>query len=261
MRGFKKDESCDFAFLERLFYSLVCPFLFALVLEIILRVKHVPTYLIPLPSQVLNELFRSRATLLSNGLVTAEEIILGFLSGASIGTLLAIAIFYIPLVKKMLMPFVFVSQIFPKIAFAPILLIWLGFGILLKISISALTSFFPVMINLLTGLNNVSKDRLDIFKSLCAKPHQIFFKLYMPSSLPYYFAGLKTGLVYASYGVIIGEFTSSHTGLGYLILAGSHQMNTTICFASLLVLGAIVILFYSILELVERKVLYWKEME
>lgn len=256
-----KDNLRDSTFLEKLFYFLICPLLVIFCLEIILRVKHVPSFLIPLPSQVLQELFRSRTILFFNGLVTAEEIILGFLLGVSTGTLLAIAIFYIPLVKKVLMPFILLSQIFPKIAFAPILLIWLGFGILLKISISALTSFFPVMITLLTGLNNASKDRLDIFKSLCAKPHQIFFKLYVPSAMPYFFAGLKTGLVFASYGAIVGEFTSSHSGLGHLILAGSHQMNTTICFASLIVLGAIVIFFYSLLVLAERKVLYWKEME
>jgi len=260
MSGINKDELRDIAGPERLFYCLILPLLVIFCLEIILRVNHVPSFIIPVPSQVLQEMFRSRAALFSNGLITAAEIILGFLLGVSVATLLAIAIFYIPLVKKILMPFIFLSQIFPKIAFAPILLIWLGFGIFLKISISALTSFFPVMINLLTGLNNVSKERLDIFKSLCAKPHQIFFKLYVPSSLPYFFAGLKTGLVYASYGAIIGEFTSSHVGLGHLILVGSHQMNTAMCFASLIVLGGIVVLFYSLLELVESKVLYWKEM-
>lgn len=245
---------------EKLFYFLILPLLVICCLEIILRVRHVPAFLIPLPSQILQELFRSRGILFSNGLVTAEEIILGFLLGVSVGTLLAVAIFYVPLVKKICMPFIFLSQVFPKIAFAPILLIWLGFGILLKVSISALTSFFPVLINLLAGLDNVPKERLDIFRSLCAKPHQVFFKLYLPSALPYYFAGLKTGLVYASYGAIIGEFTSSHVGLGYLILAGSHQMNTTICFASLIVLGGIVVFLYSLLETIERKVLYWKEL-
>lgn len=256
-----KNEIFETTRLEKLFYCLILPLLIVFCLEIILRARNVPSFLIPLPSQVLQELFRSRATLFSNGLITAEEILLGFLLGVSVGTLLAVTIFYIPLVKKIFMPFIFLSQIFPKIAFAPILLIWLGFGMILKISISALTSFFPVMINLLAGLENASKERLDIFKSLCAKPHQVFFKLYVPSSMPYFFAGLKTGLVYASYGAIIGEFTSSHVGLGYLILAGSHQMNTTICFASLIVLGGIVVLFYSLLEFAERKVLYWKEME
>jgi len=261
MLGSKKDVIRNTARFEKIFYVVIFPLLAVFCLEIILRVKHVPAYLIPLPSQVLQELSLSRGILFSNGLITAEEIILGFFMGTSIGIVLAMAIFYVPLVKKILMPFIFLSQIFPKIAFAPILLIWLGFGILLKVSISALTSFFPVMINLLAGLNNVSKERHDIFKSLCAKPHQIFFKLSLPSSAPYLFAGLKSGLVYASYGVIIGEFTSSHAGLGYLIQAGSHQMNTTICFASLIVLGVIVSSLYFLLELVERKVLYWKEMD
>jgi NitT/TauT family transport system permease protein len=261
MSGFNADELRDVGFLERLVYFLICPLFLVLALEIILRVKHVPSFFIPLPSQVLHELFRSRNTLFFNGLITAREIILGFSLGVSVGSVLAIAVFYIPLVKKILMPFIFLSQIFPKIAFAPILLIWFGFGIFLKVSIGALTSFFPIMINLLTGLNNVSKVRQDIFKSLCANGHQTFFKLYLPSCLPYFFAGLKTGLVFATYGVIVGEFTSSHSGLGYLILAGSHQMNTTICFASLIVLGMIVILFYSLLVLAERKVLYWKEIE
>ena len=118
-----------------------------------------------------------------------------------------------------------------------------------------------MLINLLTGLDNVPKDRQEMFKSLCARPHQTFLKLYLPSSLPYFFAALKTCLVFASLGVIVGEFTSSHSGLGNLILVGSHQMNTKICFASLIVLGVIVTLFYSILALVESKVLYWKEMQ
>ena len=143
MWGSNKDESNDFPFLERLFFSLVCPLLLILALEILLRVKHIPAYLIPLPSQVFQELFNSKATLFFNGMVTAEEIILGFLLGASVGTLLAVAIFYFPPVKKILMPFIFLSQIFPKIAFAPILLIWFGFGIFLKVSIGAFMSFSP----------------------------------------------------------------------------------------------------------------------
>lgn len=255
-----KNRLSETTWLEKLFYFLIFPLLVLFGLEIILRANHTPSFLIPLPSQVFQELVNSKSILFSDCLVTAKEIILGFLLGALTGTLLAVAIFYIPLFKKMLMPFIFLSQIFPKIAFAPILLIWFGFGMTLKVVISALMSFFPIMINLFTGLNNVSKDRQDIFKSLCAKPHQTFFKLYLPSSLPYFFAGLKTGLVYATIGVIVGEFTSSYSGLGHLILVGSHQMNTTICFAALIVLGALVVLFYSILELAESKVLYWKEM-
>lgn len=261
MPGYRKHALRDSSLPEKLFYALAWPFLLVLILEIILRVKHVPSFFIPLPSEVLKELFESRATLFFNGLITAEEIILGFLLGASMGTLLALLIFYLPPAKKMLMPFIFLSQVFPKIAFAPILLIWFGFGIFLKVSIGALMSFFPVMINLLTGLSNVPKDRLDLFRSLCANPYQIFLKLYLPSSLPYFFAGLKICLILASFGVIVGEFTSSHSGLGNLILTSSHQMNTTMSFASLAALGLIVIFFYSLLVLIERKVLYWEEME
>jgi NitT/TauT family transport system permease protein len=157
------------------------------------------------------------------------------------------------------MPFIFMSQVFPKIAFAPILMVWFGFGITLKVVISALLCFFPVMINLFTGLNNVPKERQDIFRSLCASRRQVFFKLLIPSSLPYFFAGLKTGIVYATIGVVVGEFTSSYTGLGHLIMVGSHQMNMAVCFAALIALGGLVVLFYSLLEFTEHRVLYWKE--
>lgn len=235
-------------------------FLLLLGLELILRAMHTPAYFLPLPSMVFKELLSLRTVLFTHGVVTLKEIILGFLLGSLAGTLMAIAMYFVPLVKRAFMPFIFLSQIFPKVAFAPILLIWFGFGMLLKVIISALMSFFPVMINLFTGFNNVSNERLDLFRSLSARPRQIFFKLYLPSAMPYYFAGLKTGLVYATLGAVVGEFTSASSGLGYLIVAASHQMRTTVSFASLIVLGLIVIALYAALEFVEQKVVYWKEM-
>ncbi|MBU1726908.1 MAG: ABC transporter permease [Candidatus Omnitrophica bacterium] len=206
-------------------------------------------------------MINSRGILFSHSLATMNEAAVGFLLGSAIGVILAVGFFYFKSLEKILSPYVFLTQIFPKISLAPILLIWLGFGMLPKVVISALMSLFPVMVNMLTGLRSTPTIRVDLFNSLFASKWQFFLKLYFPNSLIFLFPGLKSAILLAIVGAIVGEFVSATFGLGYLIQVSSYQTNINLCFGAIIALLIITILFYFVVEMFEYFILRWQRLE
>jgi NitT/TauT family transport system permease protein len=189
--------------------------------------------------------------------ITMWEVFAGFVLGSLGGFLIAVgAALWTPF-RQLVYPYMVALQVTPRVAIAPLLFIWLGFGTQPKIVLAATIGFFPVFINTLTGLMMVDGEAQELFRSLGASKRQEFFRLRLPSAMPVIFAGLKTAISLALIGAIVGEFVSAERGLGLLIQRFSFQLNTDAAYAVLLTLTAIGLVLYGLMELLDRYVVFW----
>jgi NitT/TauT family transport system permease protein len=232
--------------------------------EAAVRLFHVPKFLIPPVSDIAVALWRGLATspLARDGLwyhsaVTIAEILLGFSIGSAIGLALGVLVSQMPRLEAVIEPYVAALQSLPKVAVAPIIVVWLGFGISSKVAIICLLTFFPVLVTSIAGFRAVDPDRIDLLRSLSATPWQIFRKAKFPSALPYVFAGLNMAAAFSVVGAIVGEFVGAQAGLGVLILQMEAQMDTGGSFAVFIVLSVIGIVLTAILRRVQQRVLHW----
>lgn len=232
--------------------------------EVGVRIFHVPKFLIPPFSDVLLALWRGLATtpLAKDGLwfhtaITLSEILLGFFIGSSIGLALGVAISQLSRVEAILQPYIAAFQSLPKVAVAPIIIMWLGFGISSKVAIICMLTFFPVVVTSIAGFKAIDPDRIDLLRSLSATPWQIFRKAKFPSALPYIFAGLDMAAAFAVVGAIVGEFIGAQAGLGVMIMQMDAQMDTGGSFSVFIVLSVIGIALTKLLRMCQRRVLHW----
>jgi NitT/TauT family transport system permease protein len=188
---------------------------------------------------------------------TFYETAAGFLVGAGLGIALAIPSGLSNTMRQMLRPYAVSLQVTPRIAIAPIVITWFGFGYTSKIVIAAIIAFFPVYVNTLTGMITVDEDEREMFRSLGASRAQTFTHLMLPSSLPVMFAGLKTAIGLALIGAVVGEFISAQAGLGLLIQQFSYQLAVADAFAVLLILTIMGLLLYGLMEYLERVTVFW----
>lgn len=232
---------------------------FLAVWEGIIRLGNISPYLVPAPSSVIVSLGQD---LLSpvywrSIYVTLYEILLGFLAGAALGIGLGMALALSPVLDRIIYPYVVALQTVPKVAIAPLMIVWFGFGVESKILIVALTSMFPVLVNTIAGLRAAEADRLDLLKGMCATPAQTLLYLQFPNALPYIFAGLNTAIVLSVIGAIVGEFVGAREGLGVIILKANFELNLASVFSSLIVLGIIGVLLNGAMGMIERRVCFW----
>ena len=220
--------------------------------EYLVRSLNVADYILPPPSQILERLITSRHMLINHAVVTLQEAILGFVLGAFSGMTCAAAMARSRAVERMLYPLVISSQTFPKEALAPIFVVWFGFGILPKVIIAGLISFFPVVINTTRGLLSVDPLILDLMRSLSARPHQVFLKVQLPNAIPYLFAALKICVTLSVIGAVVGEFVGASAGLGHLIRLANSELATDLTFATLIVLGAMGTSLFLLVEGLEK---------
>jgi NitT/TauT family transport system permease protein len=225
--------------------------------EIACRAFQVPSYLVPAPSAIAKKLYEKRDLYLGHTWVTLYETIAGFALAVLIGVVAAALIVVVPSVRDVVMPLLVIAQIVPKVAIAPILLIWFGYGLLPKVIIAFLVAFFPIVVNVASGLAAVERELLDLGHSLEATRWQIFWKFRMPTALPELFSGMKIAITLAVIGAVIGEFVGGNRGLGYLILVANQDLDTPLAFAALLVLSVAGILLYGMIELAERLLIPW----
>jgi len=226
-------------------------FLFG-VWEVLVRAMDIQRWLLPAPSGIGQELWRSRSTLWDNALVTGEEVLIGYGIAILVGIALAVAISYSRLLERAVYPFVIASQTVPIIALAPLLLVWVGPEQTSKIIIVALITFFPIVVNLVDGLRSADRASIDMFRTLGASRWQIFLKLQAPSALPFFFSGLKISAVFAVIGAVIGEWVGGQAGLGWLMQVVRPLFKTELVFASIFVLSAMAILLFVSIVLIER---------
>ena len=192
---------------------------------------------------------------------TVESILLGFLVAVVFGVAGAVLIVYSETLRRALTPLLVTLQIVPKIAFAPLLLVWFGIGLTSKVTVAFLVAFFPVLINTAVGLVQVEPDLLDLARSIKASPTWVFFKIRFPNSLPYFFAGVRVASTLAVIGAIIGEFVGSDVGLGYLIVVANNQLDTPLALASIFLVSLIGLLLYGAILALERLSTPWAAAE
>jgi NitT/TauT family transport system permease protein len=173
------------------------------------------------------------------------------------GMLAATLIVVVPRFRDVVMPILLIAQIVPKVAVAPLLLIWFGYGLLPKVLVAFLVAFFPIVVNGASGLASVQPELLDLGKSLEANRWQTFWKFQIPSALPEIFGGMKIAMTLAVIGAIIGEFVGGNHGLGYLIMVANQEANTAFAFASIFLLSLMGVLLYMAVELAERILVPW----
>ena len=228
------------------------------------RLFKVPVHLVPPVSDIAVALWRGLATspmakdgFWYHGGVTVAEILLGFLIGSGVGLAIGIVVSQMPKLEALLEPYVAALQSVPKVAIAPIIVVWLGFGIGSKVMIICLLTFFPVLVTSIAGFKAVDADRIDLLRSLSATRWQIFRKAKFPSALPYIFAGLNMAAAFSVVGAVVGEFVGAQAGLGVLILQMEAQADTGGSFAVCVVLSVIGIVMTDVLRRVQRRVLHW----
>jgi NitT/TauT family transport system permease protein len=188
---------------------------------------------------------------------TLWESVAGFALGSALGLALAIPSGLSPIMRQMLGPYAVALQVTPRIAIAPLIIAWAGFGYNSKIWIAAIIAFFPVYVNALTGILTVDEDAREMFRSLGASRLQTFWRLMVPGSLPVLFAGLKTAAGLALVGAVVGEFISAERGLGVLVQQFSSQLAIADAFAVILMLMILGLLLYGAMEWLERTTVFW----
>jgi NitT/TauT family transport system permease protein len=233
-----------------------------IVWDLVIRVFKIPDFLVPPPLAVLNQFTgKSLSLLITHSLITLYETGLGFILGIVIGVSLAILIVYSPFLQTAFYPLLVVAQVIPKLALAPLILIWFGYGILSKVVISFLISFFPIIVNTASGLRDVEPEMIDLVTSLNATKWQVFRKIRFPNSLPNLFGGLKISITFAVIGAIVGEFVGADTGVGYLIIIATHELKTALLFAAIIMSSIIGILAYGVIVLLEKILIPWGVVE
>jgi NitT/TauT family transport system permease protein len=215
------------------------------------------SFLVPTPKDVWDEMRRQQDVLPGHFETTLLETLQGFALAIAIGVPSAVAIAYSRLLELTIYPALVALNAIPKIAIAPLLVIWMGFGAGPKIAMVVLICFFPIVISTATGLKSTPAELVDLARSLSASPFQQFLKVRFPAALPYVFVGLKVAIALAVIGAVVGEFVGATEGLGYLIIASGQSANTSLAFAAIVLLSLLsVILFYAIV-LIQRLVVPW----
>ncbi len=236
------------------------PLAFALGLlawQIVVTQARVPKYVLPPPTDVFDALFRYRERILRDASFTTQEILLGYAVAVLISVPIAILIVYSPVFNRTIWPLMIFSQIMPKIALAPLFIVWFGFGFIPKVLITFLLSFFPIVIDTVAGFRSLDPEVMYLARSGGASWWDIFWRVRLPAALPHIFSGLKVAAALATTGAIIGEFVGSDRGLGDLLLQANGDLNTALLFAALIVLSTIGLVLYGLVALAERLMIPW----
>jgi NitT/TauT family transport system permease protein len=225
--------------------------------ELLSLIFSIPSWILPSPSEILSTAIAWAPELISNSFVTLTESVVGFALGLALSLPLAVIIAFTTVARRVLYPILLGLQSIPKIALAPLVILWLGVGQWPKIVIVILVCFFSILVNVVAGFEAAPRSMLDLMHSLRASEIVTFRRLRVPIAMPYLFTGCKIAISFAVVGAVIGEFVAAQEGLGYMILMSTAQAKTPLAFASLVALTIIsVVLFYAI-ELLEKRVITW----
>lgn len=220
--------------------------------EIGVRVAGIPAVILPSPSAILELVFDKHEILLRHAIPTTLESAGGFLLASAVGILIAILLTYSEIARQALFPNLVFFQLIPKIALAPLFIMWLGIGSQSRLAFSVFISIFPIIIATTAGLSAADPNAVRLCRSLTASEWQIFTNIRFPSALPYIFSGMKIGITLSIIGVIIGEFITSQRGLGYLIIFATSRADTVVAMAAIVVLCASGLLLYGAVALAEK---------
>jgi NitT/TauT family transport system permease protein len=217
----------------------------------------VSTFFLPRPDSVLRALITNRSLLLHQGSATIQETVAGLLLSIVIGFGIAFLISEIPFMTRVFLPWLIISQAIPKVAIAPLFVLWLGFGVIPTAVIAFFISVFPVVISTVGGFASVLPEEMDLFRTMTRKRWPVYRHLKIPRAMPQFFDGVRVATSLALIGAVVGEFVSAASGLGFLVIVANRNLQTSLMFAVFIVLSLIgIVLFYAIV-LVERIVIPW----
>ncbi|MBM4434928.1 MAG: ABC transporter permease [Chloroflexi bacterium] len=243
--------------------------------EAVVQLLRIPPYLLPAPSVVLGTLGQllgagwveplrvggAPASVLRDASITVAEALIGLAAGTAIGVALGTLMAHSRFAEQAIYPVVAAIRATPIISIAPIFIIWFGFGMAPKAALAALATFFPIMVNCVTGMRSVDPQALEFFRSVHASTREIFWHLRVPNTLPYFFAGLRLSVSLALIGATVGELLGASEGLGFMITQTAINLLTTHVFSGVIVLAALGIVLTEIVSLIQGRVLYWHESE
>lgn len=225
---------------------------------VLANVLNLESFLVPSPAEIAEALWQSRSLLAENAWVTLQEMLLGLGCAVVAGLAFAVAMRLSETLRLAFYPLLVASQTIPIVALAPILLIWLGFGIAPKLGVIALICFFPITVNTLDGLRSVDPEATKMMRTLDASRRQILWRIEIPTALPYFFSGAKLAVAVAPIGAVFGEWVGANSGLGHLILTDNAQLETARLFAAVLVLSAMALALFALVALAERRIVTWR---
>lgn len=256
----KKKRACRTTFSDAAI-SMLGFLLFIGLWEAAVTIFAVPDFVLPAPSAIIVSLYRGIASgvFVTNFFVTAFQTIAGFLLAAVMGTSIGALVAQFSIIERVVYPWLVALQTLPKIAIAPLIIIWAGYGISSKVIIVALVAIFPVLVNTIMGLKSCDRGKIDLMRSLGAGRWETFRVVQLPNALPFIFAGLNVAIVLAILGSIVGEFVGSKSGLGNLILEANFQFDVARIFAVLVILGMFGVLLSQLMNLVQRRLLFWNK--
>ncbi len=228
-----------------------------LVWEYAVQIFGIKAYLLPPPTQIAEEFVKRTDIVFANALITLWEILAGFALGIVVSVPLALSIAYSRSMEQSIYPVIVFLQIVPKIAVAPLFIIWFGDGFAPKMLLVFLLSFFPIVVGSIAGFKSLDPDIMDFARTTGAGGWRMFAKIRLPQALPAIFTGLKVGAALSATAAVVAEFVASTKGLGYLLLQYNGDLNTPMVFATIIVLSAIGLALYYAVELAERAIIPW----
>jgi NitT/TauT family transport system permease protein len=227
--------------------------------EALVRGYQVPAVVLPSPSLIAETFISRHQILLANLWPTFYEVLLGFFLSVVGGVAVAIFLTYSEIFRRGIYPLIVVAQIVPKVAVAPLLVLWFGMGDASRLLLAFLVAFFPMVINSVVGFTSVDDDTLRLARSYMGSRSKVFLKIRLPYALPNIFAGMKVSITLAVIGVIVAEFVASQRGIGYLIIWSNGLLDTPLMFAAIILLSVVGLALYGLIAALESAVVFWRE--
>lgn len=238
-------------------YPTLVTLVLVVIWEAVTRAGWVSPLILPSLSSIVHTAIVKFPLLMQMGAITATEFLLGFALSVAVGLPLGAMIVYSRTLETAFYPILVAFQIVPKAAVAPIFIVWLGTGLSSKVLIAFAIAFFPVVIDTVVGLRSAQTETIHLLRSMGGSQFQVFWFVRFPNALPAIFGGLKVASTLAVVGAIVGEFVSAEKGLGYLVLVANGELDTRLVFACVLTLTLLGIIFYFIIEIIEKIVVHW----
>lgn len=229
--------------------------------DVFVRANGISELVLPRPGTVLDSLLETvrKPSTWEHVRITATETVGGFLIALGFGLAIGVLLGKVAWMERGLRPLIVASQVVPKVALVPLFVIWFGFGMTSKVIMAAMLAFFPIMLNVQLGVRSVEAGQRDVMRSLNASRWQTFQHLELKSTMPYVFAGMEVGIVFAIIGTIVGEYLGGSEGLGYLVVRTLNDLDAPALFAVIILLSALGLLLYFVVNTLKRFVIPWHE--
>lgn len=239
------------------FWMLLSLVMVLVLWELLVLAFGFPAHLLPRPWAVVVSIVDHWGTITEHSYHTILAVLIGYVLAAAFAVPVAIMIVLSPQVERLLYPPLVATQSIPKIALAPLFIVWFGFGIETKVAVTFLICFFPIVVDSIVGLRSIEPALIQLARSMGAPSARIFLKLRLPGALPSMFGGLKVASALAVVGALTGEYIASDAGLGYILLSASGEMNTALLFGVLIVLSILAMIFFYAIEVLEKLLIPW----